>query len=320
MSIYTLNHAALPVEIERLEWNHHNLLVPVMGNHLLPPDILAELQAASTTSSSSAATTRPPAVADIGTGTGVWLVDLAAHLPADARLYADALQPFAPALHGQYDLVHVRLLVLALRAGDWAPLAANLLTLLRPGGWLVWEEVDLQHFQAVAVASDPPKAGTEQPPPGPSAASTTAGTNGTSTSTSTSTAVSPPSASTSTPSLAATTIDTMVQFNHSRTEKPSPYPVGLDAVLAAAGFADARQHAFKVADHWDDPALRKATQFAFVTIVGSYLRGMAAAGGFRDIQTADDAAQRTAAVQAELDAGGTRVDYWLWRTTGRKSL
>jgi hypothetical protein len=42
----------------------------------------------------------------------------------------DALQPFPPGEHGRYDLVHVRLLIAALKEDEYARAAANLLSLL----------------------------------------------------------------------------------------------------------------------------------------------------------------------------------------------
>lgn len=42
----------------------------------------------------------------------------------------DVLQPFPPAEHGRYDLVHVRLLIAALKEEQYARAASNLLALL----------------------------------------------------------------------------------------------------------------------------------------------------------------------------------------------
>ncbi|KAL8718172.1 MAG: hypothetical protein Q9225_004667 [Loekoesia sp. 1 TL-2023] len=102
------------------------------------------------------------AIADIGTGTGIWLTDLARELP-NARLdgfdssidqfppkawwpqnvslrYLDALEPVPEELHGKYDIVNVRLFMFVIQDGDPKPLLANLRNILKPGGFLQWIE------------------------------------------------------------------------------------------------------------------------------------------------------------------------------------
>lgn len=54
----------------------------------------------------------------------------------------DMKQPVPEELHGKYDLVHARLLVVALLPGEWAGVVQNLTKLLKPGGWLQWGECD----------------------------------------------------------------------------------------------------------------------------------------------------------------------------------
>lgn len=103
-------------------------------------------------------------VADIATGTGIWLLDVAKDYPtwdlhgfdiSDAQLqykessnlhfqFADIKQPFPMELHGKFHLVHVRLLIFAIRASDWKPCVANLKTLLKPGGWIQWDEINVE--------------------------------------------------------------------------------------------------------------------------------------------------------------------------------
>ena len=151
-SVYGLN--ANPTEVERLDWNHHNVWLPLTGGRLLPGHILDHLLALG----------RPPAVADIATGTGIWLKSLATQLPERSRLdgfdfvttkfhppselpagvrlqFGNAFEPFPEKLQETYDLVHVRLLGSGLRSEQWALVANNLRTLLRPGGYLFWEDV-----------------------------------------------------------------------------------------------------------------------------------------------------------------------------------
>lgn len=149
--IYTLNDGESAVEANRLTYQHAGSLI--LTKTLLPSSIQSYLTSL----------TSPPAVADIGTGTGIWLRDLAPELPSDARLdgydvdqskfipskdlppniklsFGDILEPFPPEFLGKYDLVHARLLMFALKADQWLPAAANLRTLLKPNGYLMWDE------------------------------------------------------------------------------------------------------------------------------------------------------------------------------------
>ena len=43
---------------------------------------------------------------------------------------------------GIYDVVHIRLVILVVKDGDPVPLLRNLAMLLKPRGWLQWDEVD----------------------------------------------------------------------------------------------------------------------------------------------------------------------------------
>ncbi|MCJ1381958.1 hypothetical protein MMC17_005070 [Xylographa soralifera] len=104
-------------------------------------------------------------IADIATGTGLWLVDLAAALPSSIRfdgfdisLEQAPAASFLPAnvyMHhwnmfdeppqefvGQFDIVHVRLVTLVIKNNDPILLIENLRKLLKPGGYLQWDEVD----------------------------------------------------------------------------------------------------------------------------------------------------------------------------------
>lgn len=163
-SVYGLNVGAIPEEQKRLEWQHWNIFLPVHDNSLLPSEISRYLQSLSR-----------PAVADVGTGTGIWLKTLSAQVGSDARLdgfdfdtskfpklellppnvqlkYADALEPFPEELHGQYDLVHVRAFVFALRGDDeWERIVGHLTSLLKPGGWLLWGETSMSSWAAVPL-------------------------------------------------------------------------------------------------------------------------------------------------------------------------
>lgn len=111
-------------------------------------------------------------VAEVATGTGVWLKDLASSSPSNwtftgldmsAAQFPQAkdipknttfevlniLEP-VPAKHrGQYDILHMRLLVCGLTGDDWTTAASNALQLLRPGGWLQWHEGDFADLEAL---------------------------------------------------------------------------------------------------------------------------------------------------------------------------
>lgn len=150
-SLYNLNHGEASVEEQRLTFQHAGFLK--LTKTLIPPNIKSYLLSLD----------RPLAIADVGTGTGIWLRELAAEFPENSRFdgfdvdeskflppqrrpsnvtlsHGDVLKPFPEDLLGTYDLVHVRLLMFALKADEWALAAANLRTLLRPGGYLIWDE------------------------------------------------------------------------------------------------------------------------------------------------------------------------------------
>ena len=104
-----------------------------------------------------------PKIADIGTGTGIWAMELATKLsetavidgydfdvtkfpdsnilPVNVTLqWADIFKPFPLEAIGKYDVVHVRFLVFALKKDDWILAVKNLTKLLAPGGFLFWED------------------------------------------------------------------------------------------------------------------------------------------------------------------------------------
>jgi SAM-dependent methyltransferase len=150
-SLYTLNHQ-IPVETNRLDQNHYNLYLKLQGGNVIPPHIKEHL-----------ARTDSPRVADVGTGTGVFLRSLASELPPTAHFdgfdpdtlkfpdpstlpknvklhYGDALAPFPDELIGSYDLVHLRLQFFSWEKDGWPKVVKNMMTLLKPGGWLLWFE------------------------------------------------------------------------------------------------------------------------------------------------------------------------------------
>ncbi|KAF2097741.1 hypothetical protein NA57DRAFT_76550 [Rhizodiscina lignyota] len=116
--------------------------------------------------------TLPPnaRIADIATGTGIWTLDLShstkdTHpswtfdgfdissaqfpsqdsVPSNVHLHiADVKRPFPAEFHGQFDMIHARLLLLAMDSMDWILVVNNMKTLLKPGGWIQWAEIDLE--------------------------------------------------------------------------------------------------------------------------------------------------------------------------------
>ncbi|KAK6360203.1 hypothetical protein TWF730_006353 [Orbilia blumenaviensis] len=147
-----------PPEKERLRLNtQHNSSVENFG-HLLPPAIPDHESL--------------KAVADIATGTGIWLTQLAESLPSTVkldgfditdRLFPDAstlpenvsfsilnvLEPVPEHLYEKYDLVHIRGLCLVLKTGEWDGVVKNIAKLIKPGGYLVWEDTNPGSSQAI---------------------------------------------------------------------------------------------------------------------------------------------------------------------------
>lgn len=165
-SPYTLNRGPNAGEEQRLHNQHYNMWMPV-AKHLLPPHVFGNLVKLD----------HPPAIADLATGTGIWLRDLAIKLPSSARLdgfdydtskfiqasqlpdnvrlfFGDILKPFPERLRAQYDVIHVRMLILGLKADQWAEAARNIKMLLRPGGWLVWEDYGHSGITCVPVTKE----------------------------------------------------------------------------------------------------------------------------------------------------------------------
>ncbi|KAK4540740.1 hypothetical protein LTR36_008955 [Oleoguttula mirabilis] len=119
-------------------------------------------------------------VADVGTGTGAWLNDLAAESPSswsytgfdisDAQFpqtntgpcrftTLNILDDVPDEYREHFDVVHLRLLVCGLSGADWATTARNASQLLKPGGWIQWHECAFLHLQVLQNApAAPPSA------------------------------------------------------------------------------------------------------------------------------------------------------------------
>ncbi|KAL8952130.1 MAG: hypothetical protein Q9222_001942 [Ikaeria aurantiellina] len=106
-------------------------------------------------------------VCDLGTGTGLWLTDLAKSQPS-AALHGfdidtsqappkewlpsnvsietlDVFQPVPERLLGMFDVVYVRLFMCVVKDNDPQPILLKIMQLLKPGGYLQWMELDLAH-------------------------------------------------------------------------------------------------------------------------------------------------------------------------------
>ncbi|KAI1126287.1 hypothetical protein F5Y10DRAFT_293938 [Nemania abortiva] len=104
-------------------------------------------------------------VADVATGNGIWLHDLARNMPSSCEFHGfdislDQVGPKAwlptnirmhtwdifeeppPHFIEFFDVVHVRLITVVVKNNDPRPILANLTKLLKPGGYLQWDEVD----------------------------------------------------------------------------------------------------------------------------------------------------------------------------------
>lgn len=109
-------------------------------------------------------------IADVGTATGTYLVELDQSLPdtaaytyhgfdSSASLFRnnlpqkvslhvhDVRHEFPAQFHGKFDAIHLRLLVGGMGEDDWEVAVRNLLALLKPGGAIQWEEADFMQSQ-----------------------------------------------------------------------------------------------------------------------------------------------------------------------------
>ncbi|KAI1322480.1 S-adenosyl-L-methionine-dependent methyltransferase [Xylariaceae sp. FL0255] len=116
-------------------------------------------------------------VADVATGTGIWLMDMSTRLPSTAKLEGLDLsfQATPPAewlppnvvlrkwnvrdappedLIGAYDIVHVRYLCLVLSDAEVPRVLENIAQLIKPGGYLQWGELDTPSFRIEKTHTD----------------------------------------------------------------------------------------------------------------------------------------------------------------------
>ncbi|GAW10940.1 hypothetical protein ANO14919_002780 [Xylariales sp. No.14919] len=120
-------------------------------------------------------------IADLATGTGIWLFDLAkspelhgldiqyrgfdistalfphnSWLPKNVVVSTSNLLEEPPqSLHGQFDVVHIRLVLSLVRSGSPKPIIQHIKMLLKPGGYLQWDELDpFNHYDVLTPDSD----------------------------------------------------------------------------------------------------------------------------------------------------------------------
>jgi hypothetical protein len=120
-------------------------------------------------------------IGEVGTGTGIWLLEVAAKdANASSRRYTgldmspaqfpkqrpehvlfevnNILEPVPEKWKAQFDYLHLRLLICGFSRENWQTAAPNLRQLLKPGGWVQWEEGD---FASMQVLQNVPSASTE---------------------------------------------------------------------------------------------------------------------------------------------------------------
>ncbi|KAI1741934.1 hypothetical protein F4680DRAFT_464239 [Xylaria scruposa] len=167
-SIYLLNDGSAEPEQVRLN-RQHRLFDDIMQNDLLPPHIASSLDSSST----------PPKIVEIATGSAIWLLDIAKTFSPDAELVgidldtskfpsasdlppnitlrqANMFEPFPNDLIGKFDVVNMRLIVFALKEGYGTELVRNLMTLLKPGGYMVWTETGPGMYKSCLTSLEPP--------------------------------------------------------------------------------------------------------------------------------------------------------------------
>ncbi|KAI1496242.1 S-adenosyl-L-methionine-dependent methyltransferase [Biscogniauxia marginata] len=109
-------------------------------------------------------------IADVGTGTGIWLTDIGAQLPSSVQLdgldisfdatpppswlppnvrlqHWDIKEDVPDDLAGKFDIVNIRHFCFVFKNDDIQPVLKNLVRLLKPGGYLQWGDPDISSFR-----------------------------------------------------------------------------------------------------------------------------------------------------------------------------
>ncbi|KAJ5938243.1 hypothetical protein N7454_004585 [Penicillium verhagenii] len=119
-------------------------------------------------------------VADIGAGTAIWSTELAESLPEmNCRIDAfdistaqypvaawvppavtvhqqDAFQPFPEKYRGMYDIVNVRFFITLLSEEKLKTFLQNVMSLLKPGGFFQWLDLDPRSAHPISAYADSP--------------------------------------------------------------------------------------------------------------------------------------------------------------------
>ncbi|CAG8956363.1 hypothetical protein HYFRA_00003745 [Hymenoscyphus fraxineus] len=105
-------------------------------------------------------------ILDVACGSGIWLIELSRSLPPSAKLTgfdispshfppkselpsnvtletSDAFQPVPDHMIGKYDIVHVGRINMFVRFENPGPVLQNFIQMLKPGGYLQWDELDV---------------------------------------------------------------------------------------------------------------------------------------------------------------------------------
>ncbi|PQE28130.1 UMTA methyltransferase family protein [Rutstroemia sp. NJR-2017a BBW] len=124
-------------------------------------------------------------IADVGTGTGIWLLELSDTCPTTAQLdgfdispaqfppkewlpenvnlfIQDIFKPFPQEMIGTYDMVNLRFALCYVNDEDAEPLLANLISLLKPNGFLQWFETNAYKTKVYQPSGSPPAIGMAQ--------------------------------------------------------------------------------------------------------------------------------------------------------------
>ena len=117
-----------------------------------------------------------PRIADVATGTGAWLLEVARAYPTatcdgfDISLVQappaiwlpknvsfsqwDMLQPPPADRVGTYDIVHIRLVTIVIEKKDPVGAIRNLAALLKPNGYIQWDEIELSDTVVAHAAGE----------------------------------------------------------------------------------------------------------------------------------------------------------------------
>ncbi|TEY77513.1 hypothetical protein BOTCAL_0054g00290 [Botryotinia calthae] len=123
-------------------------------------------------------------IVDIGTGSADWLLELSQKVSPNVRLHGfdisnelfpakeylpsnmnleilDAFGPLPEHLKGKFDIVHIRVFTIVVKGGHPGVLLDNLIAMLKPGGYLQWDEFDSASFSVHSPNESTPKVNVE---------------------------------------------------------------------------------------------------------------------------------------------------------------